>query len=250
MPENTIVIVGSTSGIACALARRLAAEGHSLFLAARNDEENRRIAADLRIRYRIRVETACFDATKPDQFQKLAEASEQFGGGKIDAVFVCHGILPEHDPGNGLVEVVEQTIQINLTSVVQLLDVFTPILVRQRHGTLVAISSVAGDRGRRSNALYGCTKAAVTAYLSGLRNALWGTGVNVLTIKAGPTDTAMTRGKFPTGSKLLASPDATASEILRALRRGAWVVYAPRRWRWIMAAICSIPEVIFRRMNL
>jgi short-subunit dehydrogenase len=141
-------------------------------------------------------------------------------------------------------------IDVNYTSAVSLLGLAAAHFASKKTGCICAVSSVAGDRGRQSNFLYGSTKAALTAHLQGLRNRLFRAGVAVVTIKPGFVDTAMTWGLVNPASPLVASPKRVARDMARAIERRANVVYSPWFWRWIMAIIRAIPEPLFKRMKL
>ena len=167
---------------------------------------------------------------------------------RVDVALIAHGTLPdqrrcETSPDYALAE-----FNVNATATVALLTRLAPRLLAQRQGTLAAISSVAGDRGRASNYLYGSAKASVTTYLSGLRQRLSSEGVHVLTIKPGFVDTPMT-DQLKKGA-LWASPDRVATGIVRAIDRRRGVVYVPWFWAGIMFVIKHIPEFVFRRIKL
>ena len=137
---------------------------------------------------------------------------------------------------------------VNALSAMAVAEAAATCLAQQGHGTLAVISSVAGDRGRASNYVYGAAKGALTRYLQGLRNRLAAAGVHVLTIKPGFVDTPMT-AHLPKGA-LWATPERVADDIVRAIERRREVLYTPWFWRWVMAVLCAIPEGLFKRTRL
>ena len=249
MSEN-VLILGATSGIAKALAAVLAARGCRLVLGGRNREEMDRIAADLRLRFSATVDVETFDALDYDHHAEFFRACLERSGGCIDGVIHCYGYLPDQKLAQEDFTAARQTIEVNFTSAVSLLNLAADYFERQQAGYIAAISSVAGDRGRQSNYVYGSTKAALSAYLSGLRNRLFHAGVHVLTIKPGFVDTPMIAGSASAKSPLVASPQRVARDIDRAIRRRKNTVYTPWFWRIVMGIIRAIPECIFKRMRL
>lgn len=244
------LILGSGSAIASAIANRLAADGKPLILAGRRLDAIADQATDLRIRYAVAVEILEFDAFQPAQFPAFVQRCWEVGYNRVDAVIVCYGVLTTEFPPDKLSEEIAGAMQVNLVSVIQILEAIAIRFAAANRGTIVAISSVAGDRGRQSNYVYGAAKAGLNAYLSGLRNRLFPRGVHVLTVKPGFTESPMTAGKVSPDSPLLASPDRVARDIIRAMKRRANIIYTPWWWRGIMTIITSIPESIFKRLKL
>ena len=242
-----VLIVGATSAIAEATARRFARRGDALFLAARSLERLQAIADDLRVRSAAQVEAAAFDATDFASHAALVDQAEAALGG-LDLVLIAHGTLPDQKACAASFDQAPRELQVNALSVMSLLTAVANRFERQHRGTIAVISSVAGDRGRQSNYVYGSAKAAVTAFLGGLRNRLQPAGVHVLTIKPGFVDTPMTRD-FPKGA-LWASPAAIARGIEKAIDRRKDVVYLPWFWRPVMRLIREIPEPIFKKLRL
>lgn len=240
-----ILIAGAGSAIAEAFARRCAARGDRLFLLARDRERLAALSADLVVRGAAGAVYREFDANVLDaQAAALDAATADMGG--IDIVLVAWGTLPDqqraqHDAGYALAEFAT-----NGTSVIHFATLTANRL--QAGGTLAVISSVAGDRGRQSNYLYGAAKGSVTIFLAGLRNHLFARGIQVLTVKPGFVDTPMTRD-FPKGP-LWASADQVAAGIDRAIDRRRDVAYLPGFWLLIMLVIRHIPERIFKRLKL
>jgi short-subunit dehydrogenase len=242
-----VLIIGATSAIAEATARILAARGDSLYLVARNQARLSAVAADLTVRGSPRVGSEVLDANDVAGHEAmLARAESQLGG--YDTVLIAHGTLSDQKACEASVDLTLREINTNGLSVVALLTRVANRLSQQRAGTIAVISSVAGDRGRGSNYVYGSAKALVTAFLSGLRQRLAKTGVNVITIKPGFVDTPMTAA-FPKGP-LWARPEAVAQGIVKAMDRHSNTVYLPGFWWAIMFIIRSIPERVFLRLSL
>lgn len=239
-----ILIIGATSAIAEATARLYAARGAAIHLLGRQAPRLGAIAADLSTRG-ARASTGLLDVNAVDTHAAALDAAWQTLGG-IDLVLIAHGTLPDQAACDDSVSLSLQEFATNGTSTIALAAALAQRL--QSGATLAVISSVAGDRGRASNYLYGSAKAAVTAYLSGVGQRLRPAGINVLTIKPGFVDTPMTAA-FKKGA-LWAKPDAVARGIARAVERRQAVAYLPGFWWAIMLVIKSIPEFVFRRMKL
>lgn len=242
-----ILIIGATSAIAEATARLWAQRGEQLFLVGRNGARLDAIAADLRVRGSSKVLTYVMDANDYTAHVPMLDAAEQALGG-LDTVLLAHGTLSDQQACQQSVELTLNEITTNALSTVALL---TPIANRfeaLKRGSIVVISSVAGDRGRQSNYVYGSAKALVTAFTSGLRQRLAKSGVVVLTVKPGFVDTPMT-ASFKKGP-LWATPARVAHDIDRALCKRQGVIYTPAFWCLIMAIIRSIPERLFVRIKL
>jgi decaprenylphospho-beta-D-erythro-pentofuranosid-2-ulose 2-reductase len=242
-----VLIVGATSAIAEAVARRYAANGATLFLAARNLERAGAIADDLRVRGAARVAVGAYDAAEPNTAEALVAAAWDSLGG-IDIALIAHGSLPDQQACAASAALTRHEIEVNALSVIELL---TPLANRMEpagSGTLAVIGSVAGDRGRQSNYVYGAAKGCLAVFLQGLAHRLAGSGVSVLTIKPGFVDTPMTAA-FPKGP-LWASPATVAKDIQRAIERRRLVLYTPWFWRWIMLAIRLVPSAVFHRTRL
>lgn len=245
----TFLIVGATSAIATALARRLAARGLRLIIAGRDRTQLARLQNDLRTRNAIECPIITFDALIPEQVREIVPQAIRLAETALDGVVICHGITP-NELQAGSEAGIRQVFEINFLSAAVVLQQVADHLGPRRRGTIAAISSVAGDRGRQSNFVYGASKAALSTFLQGLRNRLTPMGVHVLTIKPGFVNTPMTRGmKFP-AAFLVAAPDHVAADIERAIARRRNVLYTPWFWKWIMALIRAIPEFIFVRLKL
>ena len=242
------LLLGATSGIGRAIARRWAANGQHLLLAARDLEECERVAADLRVRFGIQTQCVAFDALAFDQYENVWRDCLSRAGGNIAGIIVCHGFLALRDQTDREPSLVRQSIDINYTSPALFLNLATSEFEKTRRGYIIGVSSVAGDRGRQSNYLYGSAKAAFNAYLAGLRNRLFKSNVHVLTVKPGFVDTAMTWDL--SGTFLVATPESVAKDIWNGLQRRRDVLYTPFFWRYIMLIIRHIPEFIFKRMKM
>lgn len=243
-----ILIIGATSAIATACARLWAEQGSEFFLVARNREKLEQTAADLQARGAKTVTLHEMDATDysahPLMLERGLAALPQ-----IDIALIAHGTLPDQSACELDVAVALREFANNGTSVIALLTLLARQFETQRCGTLAVISSVAGDRGRPSNYLYGTAKAAVSTFCEGLRARLFKVGVHVITIKPGFVDTPMTQG-LPLPAALVAKPEQVALRILKGIERKAANLYAPGFWALIMLIIRSIPQPVFKRLNL
>jgi len=242
-------VLGATSGIAQAISYELAQRGCHLILAARDQQQLSSIVSDLTIRYQVDVHALPFDALAFTTHQSLIDQCLKLFEEGLDGVVVAFGVLHDQSEAQADVELARQMIDVNLTASVLLLERLAAYFEERKQGVMAAISSVAGDRGRQSNYLYGCSKAGLSAYLQGLRNRLHHGGVRVLTIKPGFVDTAMTAGKVDPKSKMVASAERVGRDVVRALGRKS-VLYTPWFWRPIMFVIRSIPEWLFKRLKM
>jgi decaprenylphospho-beta-D-erythro-pentofuranosid-2-ulose 2-reductase len=246
-PPNRILVLGATSAIAMAVMRQLVGPSAHFFLVARSKEKLTAVAQDLLVRGARQVDMIVtnLDDTQAHA-QVLKVATTQLGG--IDFVLIAHGVLGDQTAAEQDYFVAEPILVTNLLSPVSLLTWLANYCVAQSSGTLAVISSVAGDRGRKSNYVYGAAKAGLDAFLSGLRNRCDRAGVQVLTIKPGFVATPMTA--HISKNRLFASPERVAGDILRAVQRRRDVVYVPWFWRPIMAIIKAVPERIFKSRDL
>lgn len=242
-----ILIIGATSAIAEASARQWAARGVALFLVGRNAARLETIAADLRVRGAASVGCFVMDATEHTAHPAMLAAVTTALGG-IDVALIAHGTLPDQKACESSVELSLREIDSNGISVIALATRLANQFEAQGSGTLAVIASVAGDRGRQSNYVYGAAKGMVSLFLQGLRNRLSKKGVQVLTIKPGFVDTPMT-ASFKKGA-LWAQPEDIAHGIVSAIDGKKDVVYLPGFWRLIMLVIRHIPERIFKRLSL
>jgi decaprenylphospho-beta-D-erythro-pentofuranosid-2-ulose 2-reductase len=242
-----ILVLGATSGIAEATCRIWASQGASLFLIARNAEKLAAVAADLKTRGAGFIDTAVADLDDTDKHPELlAHAINSLTG--MDIAYLAHGILGDQTEAERDFNSAAQIIHTNYMAPVSLLTWLANFCVQRHSGTLAVISSVAGDRGRKSNYLYGSSKAGLSAFLGGLRNRVDREGVTVLTIKPGPTKTAMT-ANMPKSEKF-ADPESVAESIVGAIDKRKDSLYVPFQWQAIMFIIRNIPERIFKKLNL
>jgi len=244
---SKVVIIGATSAIAAETARAFAQEGASLFLIGRNAEKLERLAGDLRVRNAAHVHTATFDAQDLGSHDKLMERAFH-ALGEIDMALIAHGDLPNQPECEGSWPATERTLTANFLSPIAFLTWLANYFQARKTGNITVISSVAGDRGRLSNYVYGAAKGGLTTFLQGLRNRLAHHGVSVTTIKPGFVDTPMTAHikKGP----LFASAETVGRRVHKAMVRGESVVYTPAFWRLIMLVILHIPECIFKKLKL
>lgn len=244
---NRILIIGATSAIAERYARQEAVAGSSLFLCGRSSDRLRAIAQDLEVRGAKKVDWATLDVLDFDRHDELLDHAWR-ALGSVDVALLAHGTLPDAHACTENIPLALRGFNTNATAAILLMERLAGRFSQQGSGTLAVISSVAGDRGRASNYLYGSAKAAVTTYASGLRQRMRGTDVNVMTVKPGFVDTPMTAA-FKKGP-LWSSPGKVATGIRRGIQRRRSVVYLPGFWRYIMLIITHIPEFIFRRIAL
>lgn len=242
---KTVLILGASSEVALALADQLAEKSCDLILAARNSERLAAVKNDLTIRFGIKVNLAEFDALQPATHKNFYENLNP----KPDTVISVFGYLGDHARAIADWEETAAIVTSNYVGAVSILNVIANDFEKRGEGTIVGISSVAGERGRQSNYLYGSAKAGFSAYLSGLRNRLFKSGVQVITVKPGFMKTRML-GDMKTSPFLTAQPDKAAALIIRAMHRRKDVVYVLPIWKWIMLIIRNIPEFIFKRLKL
>ncbi|HEX3397405.1 MAG TPA: SDR family oxidoreductase [Steroidobacteraceae bacterium] len=242
-----VLIIGATSALAEATARRFAASGDALFLVGRSPQRLQAIADDLTVRGASRAQVCVLDVRDISAYQAvLDEAWTALGG--LDFALIAHGTLSDQAACQRSVAALLDEFQVNALSVMALCTLLAERFAEQKRGVIAVISSVAGDRGRGSNYVYGSAKAAVSAFTSGLRQRLRPSGVAVVTIKPGFVDTPMT-ANFKKGL-LWATPAGVGKEIAAAMIAGTPVIYTPGFWRPVMWIIRSLPEFVFRRLSL
>ena len=242
-----ILVLGATSGIAEATCRVWASQGASLFLVARNAEKLAVVANDLRTRGAALVETAVTDLDDTAQHPALlAHAVNTLQG--LDVAYLAHGVLGDQAQAEQDFNTAAHILHTNFIAPVSLVTWLSNFFVQRKNGVIAVLSSVAGDRGRKSNYVYGSSKAGLTAFLGGLRNRVDREGVTVLTIKPGPTKTAMTAGMK--GSEKFADVNAVAKAIVTAVDKRMDVLYVPFQWQPIMFVVRHIPERVFKKLNL
>lgn len=246
---KTVAILGGASTVARAIAAEYARARHALVLADLDLEEAERIAADLRIRHGVACDALHLDATDFDGHAAFVRACADRLGGAPGGVVLCLGYMPAQKEAEADFALARRAFDTNLTGAVSLLERFAAQFEARGSGFIAGLSSVAGDRGRQANYIYGASKAGLTCYLSGLRNRLHAAGVQVLTVKPGFMDTKMTYGMDLPGP-LTAQPAQAARAIFRAQQKGKSVVHVTFLWRYIMLIITHIPEWQFKKMNV
>lgn len=240
-----VLIVGAKSDMAKAVAREYAKNGYDIYLAARDTEMLKPLAKDIVIRTGCKVELLELDILDFESHQSWYAEIEEKPAGVVCAV----GYLGDQTAAQEDFREAKKIIDTNYTGIVSLLNVIANDFEMRKDGFLVGISSVAGERGRKSNYIYGSAKAAFTAYLSGLRNRLYASGVQVLTVKPGFVATRMT-AHMDLPKRLTAYPEEVAKDIFRAQQAGKDVLYTKWMWRWIMLVIRGIPEFQFKKMSI
>lgn len=247
--KRRIVIIGATSAIAEHCARLwVQNQPTDLTLVGRDATRIERVAADLKVRSpesEIRVVQAEF--LDPAAIEVTVDTI--VAQGEIDVVLVAHGSLPEQAECQSNLHLCRDALEINGISPVLYAEAFAKHMAKTNRGTIILIGSVAGDRGRKSNYVYGAAKGLVTRYAQGLQHRLANTGVKVVLVKPGPTDTPMTAHLKERGAKLAPVEDV-ASQIVKGAEAGKAIVYAPGKWKIIMLVIMHIPNLIFNKINI
>jgi len=244
MSKNALIL-GATSDMALAIARTFADHGYSLTLAARNMDRLKAMEADITIRHRVHVVTVLFDALDIPSHQAFYDSLAV----KPDVVICVFGLLGDQARAQGDWSHVMEILSSNFIGAVSILNIVANDFEKRKQGTIVGISSVAGERGRQSNYFYGSAKAGFTAYLSGLRNRLYKSGVHVLTVKPGFVKTRML-DNMKTPGPLTASPSKVARDVYNAVVKRKDTIYTLWLWRPIMYIIKTIPEGMFKKMKL
>ncbi len=241
-----IVIVGATSLIAQHVARLWVAEGPAeVHLVGRDSERLQAIGRDLSVRSAGTVTTAhVLDVLNLDAVEALAQS---LTSSAVDLLLVAHGTLPSQRAQQDDRALAAETLLINGNSTVLLLEAFIARMDPRVTASVVVIGSVAGDRGRRTNYVYGAAKALVATYVGGLQHRLASTAIHVILVKPGPTATPMTASL---GRARMASPERVAADIVKGVAKGAPVIYTPAIWRLIMLIIRHLPRVIFSRISV
>lgn len=247
--SNRVIILGALSAIATAAARIYAAEGAALVIVARNAERLNTLAADLKARGAVQVETAAMDleAEAAQATLHLADWSKRMGG--VDHIHVVYGYLGDQVKASADPTELSRIVTSNFTSAVHWCEASANILRAQKHGSLVAVSSVAGDRGRQSNYAYGAAKGGIGLFVQGIAHSLAGTGARAVAVKPGFVDTPMTDG-LKKGGFMWASADQVGRALRRAADKGGPIQYAPGKWRLVMAIIRSVPAFVFHKTKL
>jgi short-subunit dehydrogenase len=240
-----VLIIGATSDIAKATAREYAKHGFDLYLATRNIDQLNGFAKDIIIRNKIKVKQLELDILNYDSHRTFYNQLEEKPLVAISAV----GYLGNQNKAQYDFDEAKKIVDTNYTGIVSLFNIIADDFEKRRSGFLIGISSVAGDRGRKSNYIYGSAKAAFTAYLSGLRNRLHSSLVHTITVKPGFVNTKMTEGmNLP--ARLTAQPEEVARDIYSAHLKRKNIIYTKWIWKWIMIVIKIIPEWKFKGMSI
>jgi decaprenylphospho-beta-D-erythro-pentofuranosid-2-ulose 2-reductase len=241
----TVLILGSTSDMAMAIARKFAAQKYDIQLAARNIEQVRPLQSDITIRYQVNCSVHAFNATAFDTHKSFFADLLP----KPDVTVCVFGYMGDNEAAMSNWAEAQTVIQTNYSGAVSILNVASMHYIAAKQGTIVGISSVAGERGRQSNFMYGSAKAGFTAYLSGLRNRMVRENVHVLTVLPGFVYTRMTEDiKLP--KPLTAQPSEVGDAVYAGVTKKQNVVYVRWFWRWIMLIIKIIPEPVFKKLKL
>ena len=247
--KKRIVIIGATSAIAEHCARLwVQNQPVDLTLVGRDTQRIERVATDLKVRSpqsQIRVVQAEF--LDPEAIDATVENIVQ--SGNVDIVLIAHGSLPDQADCQDDLQACREALDVNGVSPVLYAEAFAKQMAKADHGTIALIGSVAGDRGRKSNYVYGAAKGLVTRYAQGLQHRFAGSGVKVVLIKPGPTDTPMTAHLKGKGAKL-APVEGVAKQIVDAVEAGKPLVYAPGKWWLIMMVIRHLPAFVFNKMDI
>jgi decaprenylphospho-beta-D-erythro-pentofuranosid-2-ulose 2-reductase len=242
---RTVLIVGAKSDIAKEVARVYAKQGYNLYLAARETDSLEAFANDITIRHGISVSLKVLDMVDFENHEDFYNSLEP----KPHGVIVVAGYMVEQKVCEATLSETLETINVNYTGAVSLLNSVANDMEQRKSGFIVGVSSVAGDRGRKANYIYGSAKAGFSAYLSGLRNRLFESGVSVLTVKPGFVATKMTEG-LDLPKRLTAQPQEVAKDIFQAQQKGQNTLYTKWIWRYIMLIIKHIPESLFKKMSI
>jgi decaprenylphospho-beta-D-erythro-pentofuranosid-2-ulose 2-reductase len=244
----SVLILGATAGIGRALAVEFASHKYDLILAGRDLEELQALSADLNLRHGVTARAQSFDVLNFEDMESALAACLAPAGDSLEGAVLSVGYLGDHETARNDLHEARRILDTNFTGSVLALNVLAKHFEQKRKGFICALSSVAGDRGRQSNYLYGSAKGGLTTYLQGLRNRLHHVGVRVITVKPGFVDTRMTYGRPKLF--LVAPPEAVARDIYNAVRHGKNVIYVPWYWRIIMLMARAIPERIFKKLHM
>ena len=246
---KNILILGATSTLAAKTAELYAAKGASFSLVARNTEKLDIMKKHLAVLGAKSIQCIDFDFANIDNIEPMLQNTWEQGG-PFDLVIVAHGTLTDQNLAQKDTNYFSKEFRVNAESVLVAMTVIANKLEQQKHGSLAVFGSVAGDRGRPSNYAYGCSKAAIEAFSEGMRARLYKAGVHLLLIKPGIILTDMTAGLDDLPEKLVSDPIVVANDIVKALDKKKNVIYTPNFWKLIMLIIKSVPNFIFKKLNL
>lgn len=242
---KSLLIIGANSDIAKAVAKRYARDSYNLVLATRTPDSLNMFAQDLKVRFGVDISCVFFDILNHESHASFYETLTPRPTGVVVAV----GYLGDQQVAEKNADETRKIIDINYTGIVNFLSLVANDFEERKSGFIVGISSIAGDRGRKSSYVYGSAKAALTVYLSGLRNRLYPNKVHVLTVKPGLVDTKMLAGMF-FPKWLMTSPEKVADDIFRGEKRGRNILYTAWYWKWIFVLVRLLPEWVFKRTRL
>jgi len=240
---ETVLVLGATSDIGIAIAKKFAGAGYGIQLAARTPAQLEALKSDIEIRYKVPCSIHAFDALD------YGSHGSFFDGLKPDVTITIFGVMYEEDDAFNDWTLAERMISTNYTGAVSILNIAAKHYIAQQKGAIIGISSVAGDRGRASKLIYGSSKAAFTAYLAGLRNKCFKDKVHVMTVKPGFVYTRMTEN-MPLPKPLTSTSDEVAAIVYAGFTKKKNTIYVKWFWRYIMLIIKNIPEFQFKKMKL
>lgn len=242
---KTLLIIGANSDMAKSCARIYAAQGYDVILAVREYTQMKDFSKDLKIRYQCKASIVELDILEYENHEMFYDSIKT----EVTGVIIATGYLGDQLLAQKSIDETLKIVNTNLTAVISVLNIIAEDFEKRGHGFIVVISSVAGERGRQKNYIYGTAKAGLSTYLSGLRNRLFKSGISVLTVKPGFVATKMTE-HLDLPKQLTAQPDEIAQAIFRYQTKGRDVLFYPHKWRLIMLIIRLIPEKIFKRLDL
>jgi short-subunit dehydrogenase len=245
---SSVLILGANAGIGRALAAEFASHQYDLILAGRDLGELQALAADLNLRHKVSARAERVDVLEFEALESALAACIAPAGDSLEGAVLCIGYVGDPETARKDLNEARRILDTNFTGSVLALHVLANHFEQKRKGFICALSSVAGDRGRQSNYLYGSAKGGLTTYLQGLRNRLYHSGVHVITVKPGFVDTRMVFGKAKL--PLVASPGAVARDIYHAVKSKKNLTYVPWFWRVIMGVLCLIPDGQFKKLKL
>lgn len=245
-PPKRILILGATSAIAQAIARKFASSETQFFLIGRDIQKLDAVATDLQERFSCMVHRYQMDLADNSRHQEVIETAKKKLG-NFDLALIAHGVLPEQDEIKNDADAVLNSLNVNFNSAVSLLTHMSDIFEQQKTGSIAVISSVAGDRGRKMLYVYGAAKAGLSSFADGLRGRMIEHGVHVLNIKPGVIATPMT--EHLKKGVLTSTPERVATDVYKAIRKKQDILYTPGRWWAIMFIVRHIPERIFKKLS-
>jgi short-subunit dehydrogenase len=245
MTDQWLLILGANSDIAVETAHQFAKNNWNLMLASRNLSNLNKVASDIEIKHNVRVKTFQFDAADFDNHESFYQKLPH----KPSGVILAFGYLGDQEVAQRNFKEAKKSLDANYNGAVSIIEIIADDFSERNQGFIVGISSVAGERGRQENYIYGSAKAGFTAYLSGLRQRLFKNNVHVMTVKPGFVNTKMTFDRNPP-KILTASPEQVGKAVYRGVVKQKNVIYVYRIWRIIMLIVRLIPEPIFKRLKL